>query len=423
VSGVVARERWYHNGWVVGTGTAVISVFVLKVLDWIFGLRTLGSIVDWILREMSSKAPGWLVLASSVASLVVGYATARFRTRARAGSRRVRIVPMPFGCHWSDAKKGGEPAMMLNFAAYATNASEQPVRIPRAYVVKPRSDASVLVKALDRNMYGDYAIPPGATTDIVAHIGVHPPVTGPDKVATVDIVVVDNYEDEHRIRRVTFHPPPPKKSKPIVPVEALHAIVDPVEKQVASVLKAEAARYARVGRGQGGIGSVYTIRDARSIAGVPSDSWTHGSHENSYIVSEPAAAEIKSENVEALVALYTRLSTPQERNAFVRALTSRLRRNSEYAPVGYLIMLALQQIGNLGEALTTAKINLRGDGEGEYNFDELLRVLAAVLSYQHHVFTDAELDEIERFAEGIGEYAYEIPARLAAVRAYRVRKS
>jgi len=271
-------------------------------------------------------------------------------------------------------------------------------------------------------MYGDYAIAPGATTEIVAHIGLHPPIADSDQPVVVDVVVIDNFEDEHRVRRVTFHPPPPKKVKPTLPSEPLHAIADAVEKQVASVLKAEVARYARAGRGQGGIGSVYTIREGRTIAGVPSDSWTHGSHENSYIVSEPGAAEIKSDNVEALVTLYTRLATEEERLSFVKALTSRLRRDTEYAPVGYLAMLVLQQIGYLGDALSHAKEYLRGDREGEYCFDELVRVLAAMLSYQHHVFSDGELDEIERFVEGLTEYAYEVPARLAAVRAYRVRQ-
>jgi hypothetical protein len=285
-------------------------------------------------------------------------------------------------------------------------------------VVKPRSDAFVLVKAIDSNMHGNYAIPPGETTDIVAHFGIHPPIAKEGEEVIVDIAFVDNYENEHRVRKVTFHAPPPRKMKAEYPREAVHAIADPVEKQLVAVLKAEVARYQRIGRAQGGIGSVYTMREDRTIAGVPSDSWTHGSHENSYITRDPNA-QIASENVDALENVYRRLGNDDERQRFVHALTSRVRCNSEYAAVAYIVLLALLRVGALADVLRAAKAHLRGDAE--YGFDEFVRVLAALLVNQHQVFSDADLDEIERFVEGITEYTYEIPSKLAAVRAHRVR--
>jgi hypothetical protein len=413
------REPWYANGWVVGTGTAVVSVFILKALDWIFGTRIVANVTAWLVA--SATLPMWLVVvlvgAGAVAGWLIRYTAGRSRAQ-REKERRLRIVASPFACGWSDAKKGEERAIMLDLHATATNVSEVPVYVPRAYVVKPRSDAFVLVKAVDSNMHGNYAIPPGETTDIVAHFGIHPPIARNGEEVVVDIAFVDNFENAHRLRKVKFLPPPAGKKRVEYAHEAVHAIEDPVEKQAVAVLKAEVARYQRIGRGTGGIGSVHTIRDGRTIAGVPSDGWTHGSHENSYITRDPNS-QIASENADALENLFRRLQSDDDRVRFVRALTSRIKANTEYASVAYLPLLALLRVGKLPEALTTAKAQLRGDSE--LGFDEFVRVLAALLTNQHQVFSDTDLDEIERFAEGLTEYAYEIPARVAAVRALRVR--
>jgi hypothetical protein len=103
---------------------------------------------------------------------------------------------------------------------------------------------------------------------------------------------------------------------------------------------------------------------------------------------------------------------------FVTALLERLSRSTDYASVGYLILLVLFRIGGLSEALETAKKNLQKDEA--YGFSDPLRLLDGLLHFEHQSFTLELLDQIEKLVESIEENTFNIQERIAAIRAFRL---
>jgi hypothetical protein len=310
--------------------------------------------------------------------------------------------------------------MMLSARVHATNVSDDPVFVPRAHVVRPRSEAFVMVKEVNGNMHGMFSIPPGETTDLVAHFSITPAVRRANEDLRADVVFTDNFGDEHLVGDILFHcPPPPRPQLPAVPKETLSGLSSQIERDVASVLKAEVARYAQSGRGSGGIGSVHTVMGGRTFAGVPPEWREVGTFANQDILDDPTTAVIKSDNVDALIATYQRLQSQRERDEFSAAIVKRISKDTEYGAIAYLPLIVSLRTQTVSEVLRAAKLELRG--HVPYGFDEFMRVLASLLRCEHPAFADGDLDEVEAFLEGLTEYSYGVNEKLAAVRAYRVR--
>lgn len=200
----------------------------------------------------------------------------------------------------------------------------------------------------------------------------------------------------------------------------MYAIADPIERDVAAVLKAESTRYQEYGRRTGGLGSVQTTYRGQTFPSLGSEWRRADSPENQSIIQDPENARIESDNATALVNVYEGLRSEEERNRFVQALLNRLSRDAEYAPVGYLILLVLFRIGRLSDALQVAVRSLQGDqGTG---FSDLLRLLDGLLRYEHQHFSPELMDEIERSIEGIQEHTFRVRERIAAIRAYRLAR-
>jgi len=267
--------------------------------------------------------------------------------------------------------------------------------------------------------YG-YPILPERTSEVSASFWIQPPVRkeGEDFEATV--VLVDQLGNKHKVKNVFFRGPKPKQPEAKPPGEALHSISDPIEKEVASVLKAEVHRYAECGRRVGGLGSVQTTYEGQTMRGIGTEWRKADSPENQSITPDPESDAIQSDNADALLKLYGRLKVPEEQATFVSSLLKRLSKDTEYAPVGYLILLVAYRINKLHETLLVAKRDLQNDSA--YGFSDSLRMLDGLLRFDHPPFTEKDLDEIERFLEGLEEHAFRIPERLVAIRAARLAK-
>ena len=85
------------------------------------------------------------------------------------------------------------------------------------------------------------------------------------------------------------------------PVEALHTLSDPIEKDVASVLQTELGRYELNGREAGGLGSVHVIVAGKEIKQLGNDMRILQATTNQEIVADPGTAEVKSDNLDALL--------------------------------------------------------------------------------------------------------------------------
>jgi hypothetical protein len=141
---------------------------------------------------------------------------------------------------------------------------------------------------------------------------------------------------------------------------------------------------------------------------------------NQAILPDGEVASIVSDNGDTLLKVYRDLPDDEARERYVAALLSRLSRESEYAPVAYLILLTLFRVRRLPDALITAKRELMNDRA--YGFSDFVRLLDGLLRTDHKSFEPKWLDEIERFLEGIDEHTFHIGERVAAIRAYRLAK-
>lgn len=343
------------------------------------------------------------------------------RYRPRVPRETVRILQQMRENWWSMGSIGGKPAMQIVGHWYVTNITGDPVLLLRTYIKRPRTEGHVMVQHPERNIYGRYPIPPGHTAEVATDYWIVPPLRKEREDFKAGIVLIDQFGNEHKLRKVIFRGPKPKQQKPGPLRESMHRIDDPIEKEVSAVLKAEVNRYQECGRRVGGLGSVQTTYQGHNTRGIGTEWRKADSPKNQSIVSPEETVLIESDNCVALLNLYHRLQDDEQKTRFVDALLKRLSRNTEYAPAGYLILLVLFRIGRLPEALKTAKRELQKDGA--YGFSDFLQLLDGLLRFVHSSFTPELLDEIERFVEGVDEHTFRIEERLAAIRAFRLSKN
>ena len=381
-----------------------------------------------------STSQGWIVLSAIV--IVVSSAFALFgRSRAglrwlgRQAERRIirraprdtmRVVPS-HNLHWFDGSVDGKPTAQLRGMWLVTN----PMRDTKTNLVLARIELHLALwkrLRLDRassRMFQAFPeeIPWGGTKQVQAAFWLVPRPTEPGKDIRAHVVFIDQFENRKRVKtRFSSH----RRSQPAeVPREQLSAIDDPVEKSVASVLQAEAADYQRHNRSVGGLGSVTYTYDGGTVRN--NTDWPRlGGVANQMISADPSTAAIRSENADALLALYGRLDTDDDRSTFFDALLSRVSRDTAYAPIAYLPLLALLELGEARRFFPVARERLLGDGV--YGFSNALMLLDRFLQLRHSAVDEALLDEIENFIEGTNEHPFQIPQRIAAIRADRLRR-
>ncbi len=204
-------------------------------------------------------------------------------------------------------------------------------------------------------------------------------------------------------------------------LEVVSSISNPVEREVATVLQAELARYEKCGRRVGGLGSIHLAIDGREIAGVGTDSWNPNSPNNQSILANPDACDLRSDNLDALTAFYEGLSA-NEKEQFASALLARMD-GKAYLPMTYFIVCVLWKIGRLKDALEKAKANLPQGEIKVFGLSNALMLLNGLLRYRHPDFTNEMLDDIERFLVGLKEHPSQIPEKLAAIRTARLMAS
>lgn len=355
------------------------------------------------------------------------------RHRARNGNAKffpnaptstLKIEQIPKQTSWRPAAIEGRPAMHASGEWRATNTTSSPVQIIRAYLEKSKADG--LIVLFERNngqTSGVHEIAPNSTVDVSVDFWIDPPTKKPGQDHRATVVFIDQFENRHYIRRVKFASV--LSNEHDVPVEA-EWIPDedespanspvPIELQVSALLHEELENYEKCGRRIGGLGSVQTRIENRVLCGVGS-SWRQMNEDiGPLLENSDVDAHIESDIADSMVTLYRCLSSSDQLR-FVAALRRRLGRYGVCAPVGYLTLLVLYRTGDLRDALTTARAYLQGDdGCG---FSEFLLLLDGLLRYEHRNFSDMMLRDVERFVEGLDDYAFGIPERVAEIRRLR----
>lgn len=154
------------------------------------------------------------------------------------------------------------------------------------------------------------------------------------------------------------------------------------------------------------------------MTGVGTDSWNPNSPKNQSISANPDGCDLRSDNLDALMAFYSGLSATQKEQ-FASALLARMD-GKAYLPVTYFIVCVLWKIGRLRDALEKAKANLPQGEIKVFGLSNALMLLNGLLRYRHPAFTNEMLDDIERFLVGLNEHTFQIPEKLAAIRTARL---
>jgi hypothetical protein len=344
------------------------------------------------------------------------------RYKPKVPRESIRVLPQMHGCWWSNGSVSGKPAMQVVGRWHVTNITGDNIRVLAARTSKPKTTGHVLTRHPNDNVFGSYPILPGETTEVSSDFWIVPPVRKEGEDFKTAVILVDQYGNEHKIKNVVFKGPKlkePKKDEP--PSESIHSIADPIEKEIVAVLKAEVNRYKACGRRVGGLGSIQTTIQGKSYKGVGTEWREADSPKNQAIIEDESTIEISSDNAQALINLYGKLESDDEKDTYFRVLFDRLNRNTEYAPIGYLILYVSFQINKLETALNDAVENLQGDEA--YGFSDLLRLLDSLLRFRHSSFSQENLDLIESALGGVQEHTFRIEERLAAIRAYRLSRA
>ena len=88
------------------------------------------------------------------------------RYKPRVPRETVRILPQFHHCWWGKGAVSGKPGMHLVGKWYVTNITGDPVLLLGTRIARPRTDGFVLTRHPEQNIFGQYPILPGQTTEV-----------------------------------------------------------------------------------------------------------------------------------------------------------------------------------------------------------------------------------------------------------------
>ena len=342
------------------------------------------------------------------------------RRKPRLPKETIRAIPRDRSAWWSTGSSNGKPAMQVVSDWFVTNISDREALICKVRIRKYRTTGCILVRHPNQNVYGTYRIPAGFTTDARIDFWIQPPSRKEGDELEVKYEIIDQLGNVHQTEKVKHISSPKKKEDKIeTRLESVCEITNPVEKEVVSVLQAEIDRYNGCGRRVGGLGSITTTYQGRSMCGIGSDGRKSDSPELQSIIPDPENAKIESDDGEVLIRYYATLSD-QQKKEFVNALVNRISKETPYSDIGYFILFVLFRIGNMIEALAPAKEKLQGDSKN--GFSDFLRLIDGLLRYEPQNFSIESLDQIERFIKGLTQHTFGIGERTRAIRTLLLAK-
>lgn len=415
------RRIWRDPVWSKVIAAGIIAAFVFA-----FGHRQVSALAVALWGLLSLSVPLWLAVCVCAATTTGGVLLVRRRLKSAATLQVIRKTESNYW--WHLGGYADRPAMQIVGSATATNTSNVPILIPRVELRygsagwKQISGMVLVAKEWMENFYGIYEIPPGESRDVTFNFWLLTPVRNPvEDFKAHSIVLIDQFGSTHALKRVVFHARAKDvRPQPIQPEESVYQILDPIEKEIVSVLKAELGRYQMCGRTGGGLGSVHVVYQGRVLTGMGTDSWRPDSPQNQIIVNDPTAATLRSDNLEVLMKFYSGLQSNDEQGRFIEFLVDRLDENKGYLAVSYFIVLALWQAGALPKALKAARQKLPEKEHSVFGLSNVLMLLNGLLRFRYPDLTAADLDQIEAFTDGMQEHTFQIPAKLAAVRTSRL---
>lgn len=158
--------------------SALASAAVLAGIVWT-GLRRGWYLVSWVGR----------LLPGSVSPV---------------SNKTIQVVEVPQRPWWHMGSSNSEPAMQVVCHWYVTNLTDRPIRVLAARLLRPETTGMVSTKHPSDNIFGQYPIHPGATTELSADFWIKPPVREKGQEFKATVVLVDQFGNEHRVKNVIF---------------------------------------------------------------------------------------------------------------------------------------------------------------------------------------------------------------------------
>ena len=121
--------------------------------------------------------------------------------------KTITIVPKPHAnaTWWHMGSTKGEPAMQIVGEYTVTNITKYNILLTVAKMKKPKKSLGpVMVKDVNSQYHGNYPIPPGATTNMNFDFWIFPPFKAKGESFTADIKILDQFGNEHLIKKVAF---------------------------------------------------------------------------------------------------------------------------------------------------------------------------------------------------------------------------
>ncbi|MDD2676026.1 MAG: hypothetical protein PHP75_00945 [Methylacidiphilaceae bacterium] len=289
------------------------------------------------------------------------------------------------------------------------NHTRKPFRLLDVRLISSRAGTDLCYRSIlspQEPANRDIEVPPQGALDLSLEIG----IPGPPPAASTDFWVAFSLRSEGKLSvpvHLVLRPLTTVLGEIELPQEPGFQISDPMEKNVASVLQFELVELRT--RGPGQLGTVSAPRENGEATAVAKD-------------REPgqlSGQQVVSPNAEALLRLYSRLSTEEERASFRAALCQRLQAQRGYGAIAYLILLVLFGTGSLSEGLAAAQAGLSGDSLALFG---MRRLLVLLLRWEWRAFSESLLDDVERFVCQLGD-PFRTAERIAAIRTLRLSAS
>lgn len=122
-------------------------------------------------------------------------------------NKTIILVPIarPNALWWHMGSMGDKPAMQIVGDLNVTNISAHGVFLMGARLRKPKAIGHVVVRASDSNLYSsNHVIPRGSVSDLRFDFFVQPPTRKNGEVFKADVAIVDQFGNEHWLKKVEF---------------------------------------------------------------------------------------------------------------------------------------------------------------------------------------------------------------------------
>jgi hypothetical protein len=320
----------------------------------------------------------------------------------------------------------------------AANVTDQPVRIVKASLIRPKTKGELVHSDVSLPMAGSpyhssrHAVPPRDTVTAGLHLMVRGALAWQGRPIRVTFAITDQFGDEYRLKGIVIRTHDPEVPKPpwshrfisglqkLVRVHSTNPETDEAQQpptewrhggaydEVDLILNEERRAYTACGRIRGGLGSLNV-----GLQSEPNLGWTTVGNVPHLLWDKAQAKPVDSPNLARLIKLRDTLEVA-DMDKLERYLLSHLHRSSTYADVAYFNFLALHRMGRTVEALIAARTRLAGDKVCGYS--NLLGTLAAVVSREHFAIDPALYPRIQKVLEGDTEHDFRLAEKINLAR-------